>query len=111
MEMREFYQEKAEVQLREWQARIENFKHALSPSMSQSEQQQYVERLEDCQRTARMRLEELRSSRSDRWEQSKQAVERAMIELKKALDESGAGDNSIHLRTGRTHIYQPFERR
>ncbi len=115
MEIREIYQEKADAQLHEWQEWIENFK--ADPGLYGMRRtpgwQQMAERLDDCQRIARVRLEELRSARSERWELAKQAVERAMIDLKKALDESGAGQagRSVQLQTSRSHVYEPFSRR
>ncbi len=115
MEVREIYQEKADAQLHEWQERIENYKSdpGLYGTRKTANWQQMSERLEDCQRIARVRLEELRSSRDERWELAKQAVERAMIDLKKVLDESGAGQagRSVHLQTSRAHVYEPFSRR
>jgi hypothetical protein len=72
-----------------------------------------VVRLEDSHRIARFRLEELRAAQDETWELSKQAVERAMIDLKKVLDESGAGQAGrlLHLQTSRVHLYEPFSKR
>jgi hypothetical protein len=115
MDMREVYQEKANAQLNEWQEWIETYKSdpALSGIGETAGRQQMMERLENCQRAAQVSLEELRISRDERWELAKQAVERAMIDLKKLLDESGAGQAGrfLHLRTGREHIYEPYSKR
>ncbi len=115
MEIREIYQQKADAQLQAWQEWIENFKSdpGLYGTRRTSNWQQMAERLDDCQRIARVRLEELRSSHDERWELAKQAVERAMIDLKSVLDESGAGQAGrfVHLQTSRSHVYEPFSRR
>ncbi len=113
MGMREIYQEKADAQLHEWQEWIANYRSepvALSAARKASNRQLMMERLEDCQRIAQMRLEELRSSQDERWDLAKQAVERAMIDLKKVLDESGAGQAGrlLELHTSRAHVYEPF---
>lgn len=118
---KEAYQEKADSQLQEWQAWIEQYK---SDSFSQrsakstthqglNDRARMLDRLEDCQRIAQVRLSELRSSNDGRWELAKQAVERALIDLKQALDESGAGDSKrlLQLQTNRSHVYEPFQRR
>jgi hypothetical protein len=73
-------------------------------------QQRAFERLDDCYRIARVCLDELRTSQDERWEFAKQAVERAMINLKRALDESGTqkAEKFLQLNTNRDHIYEPF---
>lgn len=112
MELKEAYQEKADAQLQEWRTRIERMrkdpydydKHLLF------HQQRAFERLDDCYRIARVCLDELRTSQDERWEFAKQAVERAMINLKRALDESGTRNAGkfLQLNTSREHIYEPF---
>ncbi len=138
MNVRTTYQEKADAQLHEWREWIENFK--TDPEVSAARKgrdssrgremnreremsggrdvplegrQQMVERLEDSYRIARFRLEELRAAQDETWELTKQAVERAMIDLKKVLDESGAGQAGrlLHLQTNRAHLYEPFAKR
>jgi len=115
MGLREIYQEKADAQLHEWREWIENYRSepAISAIRKASNRQLMMERLEDCQRIAQIRLEELRSSQDERWELAKQAVERAMIDLKKLLDESGAGQvgRLLQLDTSRSHVYEPFGRK
>ena len=112
MGLKEAYQEKADAQLQEWQAWIEHVRsnpiHFHSPRPA--DQQRVVERLDDCYRIARVRLDELRSSKDERWEFAKQAVERAMIDLKRALDESGTANAGkfLQLNTSREHMYEPF---
>ena len=115
MGMREAYQEKADAQLREWQAWIEQYKSAplIPKTENRADHQQVSSRLEDSHRIAQLRLEELRSSKDDRWEFAKQAVERAMIDLKQMLDESGAGQSArlLRLQNNRLHIYETFTHR
>lgn len=112
MGLQESYQEKADAQLRQWQKRIERIKsygEVALPNQSTSELRAF-ERLDDCCHIAQLRLDELRTARDERWEFAKQAVERAMIDLKRALDESGTGPVSsiVKLQTGREHVYEPF---
>ncbi len=116
MGMREIYQEKADAQLHEWREWIENYRSepvTLPGVRKASNHQLMIERLEDCQRIAQIRLEELRASQDERWELAKQAVERAMIDLKRLLDESGAAQAGrlLQLHTGRSHVYEPFGRK
>lgn len=115
MEIKKAYQEKADAQLHEWQTWIEQFRLEQNGSISGrlADRQRMMQRLEDCHRIARVQLDELRSSQEDRWELTKQAVERAMIDLKAALDESGAANSGrfLQLQSSRSHIYEPFQRR
>jgi len=105
MGVKEAYQIKADSQLCEWQGWIEQYKTSDGAGDYQ--------RLEQAYQTARSRLNDLSTSSDDRWEFSKQAVERAMIDLKRLLDESGAAQNAryLTLQTSRSYAYQPFYRR
>jgi hypothetical protein len=115
MRMKEAYQEKADAQLREWRVWIDRYKadSMTVPTANFAEGRRLAERLEDCHRIARIRLDDLCSSQDDHWESAKQAVERAMIELKQALDESGATrkGKSLQLEATRSYVYEPFSRR
>ncbi len=115
MDIQEYYQEKADAQLHEWQEWIETYKS--DPSISREKNftnlQQRIAHLDLCQHIAQVRLEELRLSTDAQWELAKQAVERAMIDLKRALDESGAGQagRCLHVQTSRARAYEPFSKR
>ena len=115
MGIREAYQEKVDAQLHEWRDWIDKYKMdpAFSNSTGSPERQRIVDRLEDCYRVARLRLDELRSSTNERWDFTKQAVERAMIDLKKVIDESGAGQASrlLRLQSGGSYGYEPSHQR
>ncbi len=115
MNLRERYQDKADAQLHEWQEWIQDYPSdpVLPGSGGKASQHQMRERLEDGLRIARARLEELRGAQEERWEFSKQAVERAMIDLKRLLDESGAGQagRAIPLQPSRARAYEPFSKR
>ena len=115
MGMRESYQEKADAQLSEWQSWIDQYKsEPADPHANQRiNRQQMMERMDDCHRLARIRLKELRSSQDEHWDFAKQAVERAMIDLKRVIDESGAGQAAhfLELQAGRAYAYEPFQRR
>ena len=115
MGVREKYEEKVDAQLHEWREWIEHYKTgAIINDFGQpANRQQMIERLENCQQIAQTRLEELQSSPEGQWELSKQAVERAMIDLKRLLDESGVAHagRSLSLQTSRSHVYEPFSKR
>lgn len=115
MGLKEAYEEKADAQLHEWRVWIDRYKAdpAISGLNKYADRQRIIERLDDCHRIARIRLDELRSSQESSWEFSKQAVERAMIDLKHVLDESGAGHAArlLELQASRSHAYEPFQKR
>lgn len=115
MSLKEAYQEKAEAQLREWQTWIDQYKADPMPAIlaARGDRQRISERLEDYHRVARIRLKELGAAQDDRWELSKQAVERAMIELKHVLDESGAGlaARYVPLETSRPQVFEVLQKR
>lgn len=115
MGLKEAYEEKADAQLHEWRAWIDRYKAdpSISGSSKNTDWQRIIERLDDCHQTARIRLDELRSCQESSWEFSKQAVERAMIDLKHVLDESGAGHAArpLELQVSRAHAYEPFQKR
>ena len=114
-DMKGAYQAKADTQLAEWHARIEHLKSDASTVHLKlpADRQRLVQRLEDCHRIARVRLDELSASQDERWELAKQAVERAMIELKRALDESGVeqAGKFLNLQSSRSHVYEPFPKK
>ncbi len=115
MGVREKYQEKVGAQLREWQEWIDNYKiePAFRELRNNAERELNIERLINSQQNAQTCLEELCSTQNERWELGKQAVERAMIDLKRLLDESGAAHagRSLSLQTSRSHVYGPYARR
>jgi hypothetical protein len=115
MELKKVYQEKSDAQLREWLGWIEDYKTASPLSMAGKpiDRLWITRRLEDSHRLACIRLDELRNSNDDHWELAKQAVERAMIELKHVIDESGIGQSGrfLQIQTNRSYVYEPFQRR
>jgi hypothetical protein len=115
MGMKEAYQEKADLQLQEWREWIERLRANPGDfgARRPSDHQRAYQRLDDCYRIARVRLDELRSTKEERWEFAKQAVERAMIDLKRAIDESGTAHAGkfLQLNTSRAHMYEPFHQK
>lgn len=113
--MREAYQEKAAVQLHEWGMWIDQYRRSIAQlsQVGSEKQTRLVERLDDSHREAGNLLNELRASPADRWDASKELVEQAMVDLKKILDESGAGlaAKPLSLEAGRGYLYEPFQRR
>lgn len=115
MGVKEAYLEKANAQLCEWQAWIEQYTMGSSQSgyLHKVDHNRYTEQLGKCYRVARVYLDNLQEAPEDRWEFSKQAVERAMIDLKRLLDDSGAAQNAryLTLQTSRSYAYGPFQRK
>jgi hypothetical protein len=115
MGWKEAYQEKANAQLKEWQEWIDQYEASPAPARRGKtlDHSRTMQRLNDCYLTAQSRLNELPAARGEKWEAAKEAVEQAMIDLKRALDESGAGQARRHLQlqTSRNHIYEPFGRK
>jgi hypothetical protein len=99
MGIRENYQNKAASQLHKWEIRINEIRLDYENDSSGSTgRNQSLQALEKLHRLANDRLDELISARESRWEFSKQAVERAMIDLKCSLDEADEGKNSHLLK-------------
>lgn len=115
MGVREAYLEKAEAQLHVWQAWIEIFKS--NPNIAQTRKridlQSLIRQLDASFQNACARLDGLRKSRMEDWEFAKEALERAMIDLKRVLDKSGACrvGGYVRLRANRLHQFEPFERK
>lgn len=109
MELKQAYQDKADAQLRDWHIWIEGYKS----DPANQDQLRCIKRLEDCQQAARTQLDVLRVAQDERWELAKQAVERAMIELKRVIDEVGIefAGKQVQLQQSRSHIYAPFYRK
>lgn len=112
MDLKQAYQDKASAQLCEWHTWVERFKNEHMPG-SHEDQHRKIARLDDCLQIASARLEELTASHESRWELAKQALERAMIDLKVALDDSGAvrAGRFLQIEASRAHAYEPFQRR
>ena len=115
MELKKAYQEKANAQLHEWQTWIARYKaDPILPTRSRrANPERVLKQLDDCYRIAELRLNELRNTHVENWDEAKEAVEQAMIELKRVLDESGAGrvGVSLRLQTHRSSVNEPFERK
>jgi hypothetical protein len=115
MNLREYYQEKVDAQLHEWKEWIDNYRAdaAQISGKTAAEQQRLLDKLEACHQAAWLRLQELRQTDEKGWNLAKQAVERALIELKKSLDESGAAQAGtlLSLHPNRSHLDEPFWKR
>jgi hypothetical protein len=115
MEIRETYQKKAGAQLKEWQGWIEQIKREITSrsGVKFAEEQQIILNLENCHSKARMRLEELGTAHESHWELAKQGVERAMIDLKQALDQIGPNHSGkfLELQDNRSRSNEPFYRK
>lgn len=112
MTLRDAYSQKTDAQLRDWLAWIEAVKlRAGNRQFARADdQRRAVARLEDCYQLARLRHNELRSSSQAHWEPAKQALEKAMIDLKSALDATGVDQvgKYTQLQPDRSHIFEPF---
>ena len=104
MAMREAYIEKVTAQLIEWQTWIERYKagDAVLKASRLVDPKHMQERLDACYQLACSCLTTLDASSKTAWEGAKEEVERALVDLKTALDESGAGRAGQRSR-GRRH--------
>lgn len=111
MVWKQAYQEKVAVQLQEWETWIASMKDAATP-LTQQQCSQFA-RLEEYQLAARARLQELAEASDRHWELVRQSVERAMIDFKRAFDQSGLEfpGSVIPLQPSRAHMYEPFQRK
>jgi hypothetical protein len=111
MGLREAYTEKAAAQLEEWQGWIANYK-AVNADYWVKEPSE-AQRLEDCYQLASVRVSELSSARGKDWEIAKEALEGAMIDLKRAIDESGVfrAGRSIRLQSNRHSLPVIFSKK
>lgn len=115
MGMREAYIEKVTSQLAEWHAWIEQHTAENTPSAShwQVNPTHIAQRLEERFQRACAALSVLHSAPDGAWLSAKNDMENALIDLKIALDESGANQagQSLALHAGRQHVFMPFSRR
>lgn len=88
MGWQEEYQQKIAALLERWQSNLEDLQHALPdlPVHLREPETRRMQDLEDTLREARVHLTELTNSDAAQWEFHHQAVERAMINVKRILD-------------------------
>jgi hypothetical protein len=84
---RKAYEEKFDVQLKEWSAEIAllNAKADKSIAVAKVEYYKTIETLQGKQDTARMKLQELSAAGDDAWEDLKTGAENVWTEVKTAF--------------------------
>jgi hypothetical protein len=85
---RELYQEKIEATLQEWGEEIEKLRRKADKLGSEA-RVKYREQIDDLharQETARIKLEELKRSGGEAWEDFRKGAESALEELKKGVE-------------------------
>ena len=112
MSMKEAYLDKVRAQLAEWHIRIEQYRD-LVVNATDVQAQRMLKRLEDSYELACCQLETLRNTPGNAWESAKEGLEHAMVDLKRILDDSGAGrtGQNLAVQSSRAHAFAPFPRR
>ncbi|MCB2184312.1 MAG: coiled coil domain-containing protein [Desulfobulbaceae bacterium] len=88
MEKKEAYQKKMEAQLHEWQAKIDVLKAKAAQAQADRQIQYHeeIESLQQKQKHVREKLNELKSAGTEVWEDIRDALETAWIDLKASFD-------------------------
>jgi chromosome segregation ATPase len=87
-EKRKAYQEKIEVQLKEWRAKIDELKAKAETSKTELKMK-YEKQIEDLrakQEVVQQKLHEFKESGEETWEEIKTALEKGLNELKDSFD-------------------------
>jgi hypothetical protein len=86
-EKRKVYEEKYEAQLKEWNAEITLFNARADKAKVEAKIEYYklIETLQGKQDTARMKLQELRTSDDDVWEDIRTGAENVLSEVTTAF--------------------------
>ncbi len=90
LEKKKVYQERIETQLKEWEPQIEGLK-ARAEQVKADAQTMYKERIENLrqkQEAARQKLQELKDSSEEAWEELRVGLDKTLEELKEAFSRS-----------------------
>jgi len=88
MTQKETYQQKIEEQLREWGAKIDTLR-AEAERLEISVRERYFEQVDELkakQEIAKIKLQALRESGIEAWEELKTGVEKATAELRQGIE-------------------------
>lgn len=89
MGLKEAYQEKIEAQIREWTAKLQEFKAKADKASADAKIHMYkhIDNLRAQKEAAQQKLNEIKAASGDSWEVLKAGSERALEEMKKTWEE------------------------
>jgi iron-sulfur cluster repair protein YtfE (RIC family) len=92
MGLKEAYQEKYEAQIREWSAKLQEYKAKADKASADAKIQmhQQIDHLQAKKEAAQQKLKEIKAASGDSWEALKAGSERALEEMKKTWEEMKA---------------------
>ena len=88
MGLKEAYQEKVEAQIKEWTARLQEYKAKADKASAEAKIQMYqqIDRLRAQKEAAQQKLTEIKAASGDSWEALKAGSEKALEEMKKTWE-------------------------
>jgi hypothetical protein len=89
MGLKEAYQEKIEAQIKEWTARVQEYKAKADKAGAEAKIQMYqqIDRLRAQKEAAQQKLNEIKAASADSWEVLKAGSEKALEEMKKTWED------------------------
>jgi len=89
MRLKEAYQEKIEAQIKEWTAKLQEYKAKADMANADAKIQMYrkIDRLRAQKEAAQQKLSAIKAASGDSWEALKAGSERALEEMKKTWEE------------------------
>lgn len=89
MRMKKAYQEKIEAQIKEWTAKMQEFKAKADKASAEAKIQMYqqIDRLRVQKEAAQEKLNAIKAASGDSWEALKTGSERALEEMKKTWED------------------------
>jgi hypothetical protein len=89
MKLKEAYQEKFEAQIKEWSAKLQEYKAKADKASADAKIQMYqqIDRLRAQKEAAQHKLSEIKAASGETWEVLKAGSERALEEMKKTWEE------------------------
>lgn len=89
MGLKEAYQEKIEAQIREWSAKLQEYKAKADMANADAKIQMYqqIDRLRAQKEAAQQKLNALKAASGESWEALKAGSERTLEEMKKTWEE------------------------
>jgi hypothetical protein len=89
MGTKEAYQEKIEAQIKEWSAKLQEYKAKADKASADVKIKMYeqIDNLRTQKEAAQQKLSEIKGASADKWEVLKAGSERIMAEMKKVWEE------------------------
>jgi predicted ATP-binding protein involved in virulence len=89
MGLKEAYQEKIEAQIKEWTARLQEYKAKADKAGAEAKIQMYqqIDRLRAQKEAAQQKLNDIKAAKGESWEALRDGSERILAEMKKTWEE------------------------